>query len=453
MNLDELRSKVETIAFIMMENRSFDHVLGHLSLPSYGGRANVEGVRDLTNPAFQNSSQNGTLIGPFEMGDKAFPNDLPHERPFVTTQLAYAPALGRFTMNGFVTAYETFTGTSGVLSPPPMGILTPDALPTTSFFAREFMVADHWFAPLPASTQPNRLMAFAGDTLLDMTRNGLMPDQTLVFDWLTSHGVRWRVYTAGLSFFTLMPKMWPWLLSDKFRPLASLSFDAQHEADSTFPQVIFVEPDYNDSPIHLSGHGSDNHPPLPMGFGEQFLKQAYEALTSNVVRWSKMVILLTYDEHGGFFDHVPPQKVRYVPPTGATFAAFENTGIRVPTVVISPFVDRYSVSSDICDHTSFLQMIAERFGEPGETYSATVAARASSGINSLTKLLDSNLTTRPPPDPPDMMTLPPTQLVTTKTPVTSLEASFANAIDAFRQAHGAEALAKFPEIAHLEATR
>jgi phospholipase C len=80
-------------------------------------------------------------------------------------------------------------------------------------------------------------MALGGDTLLDVIRNGLLPDQELVFNWLTRHGVRWRVYAAGLPFLTLMPKMWPLLLSDRFRPLVGLSFDAQHESDATWPQV------------------------------------------------------------------------------------------------------------------------------------------------------------------------------------------------------------------------
>ncbi len=452
MNRDELRASVDTVVLMMLENRSFDHLLGHLSLPKYGGRA-VEGLRDLQNPNLLNPSQNGSMIAPFEADDQALPNDLPHERPFVTTQLALAPALGTFAMNGFVLSYEAFSGTSGVLQPPPMRVLVPDDLPTTDFLANEFLVCDHWFAPLPTSTQPNRLMAFGGDSMLEVSRNGLLPSQDLVFDWLTRHGIRWRIYGAGLSFFTLMEKMWPVLLTEKFRSLANLSFDAQHESDATWPQVIFIEPDYDDTPIHLSGHACDNHPPLSVGFGEQFIKHAYEALTSNPDRWKKMVLFLTYDEHGGFFDHVPPEAIPYPAPQGAQFDAFKTTGVRVPAIVISPFVTRGSTSNRVYDHTSFLALIAERFGGPGEDYSPSVAARAGNGIESLSAALDVNAPLRPPPDPPDVISVPPTDLVTTRPPVTTMENSFTTAIDAFTKAHGTEAMAKFPEIAHFHATR
>jgi len=452
MTADEVRGSVDTIVLIMMENRSFDHLIGHLSLPKYGGRQ-LNGLRNLADPNLQNPSQNGSMIAPFEADDEPLPNDLPHERSFVTTQIARAPALGTFAMNGFVLAYETFSGTSGVLQPPPLRVMVPDDLPTTEFFADEFLVCDSWFAPLPTSTQPNRLMAFGGDSVLDVSRNGLLPTQDLVFDWLTRHGIRWRIYGAGLSFFTLMSKMWPILLTDKFRSLASLSFDAQHESTATWPQVIFVEPDYSDTPVHLSGHACDNHPPSPVGFGEQFLKQTYEALTSNEERWRKMAILLTYDEHGGFFDHEPPKPVPYAPPSGAQFAAFQTTGVRVPAIVLSPFVGRRSVSSLLYDHTSFLQMIAERFGGAGENYSATVSARATNGINSLSAALDVNAPPRPPPDPPKTTPVPASSLVTTRAPVTTMETSFTTAIEAFTAAHGTEAMAKFPEIAHFHATK
>jgi len=453
MNRDELRANVDTIVLIMMENRSFDHMLGHLSLPEYGGRTDIDGLRDLANADFGNASQNGTMYHPFKADDEQLSNDLPHERAFVTTQLARSAALGGFAMNGFVQAYEAFTGTTGVLNPPPMRVMTPEDVPVTGFLAREFLVCDRWFAPLPTSTQPNRLMAFGGDSLLDVSRNGLLPDQDLIFDWLTRHEVNWRVYGAGLSFFTLMKKVWPLLLSDRFRSLPHLSFDMQHEDDATFPEVIFVEPDYDDSPIHSSGHASDNHPPLPVGFGEQFLKQVYEALTSNPDRWRKMVGVLTYDENGGFFDHVAPRSVKYPPPAGAQFAAFESTGVRVPAVVFSPFVARGGASRLVLDHTSFLQMVAERFAKRGETYSPSVAARAAAGITSLSAVLSAQAPRADIPEPPENISVSELTLVTTRAPSNSMQSSFATAIEGFTDAHGKEAMAKYPEIAHYHATK
>src|SRR5262249_52425507 len=146
-------------------------------------------------------------------------------------------------------------------------------------------------------------------------------------------------YSAGLSIYLQVPSVWPLLVSSHFRRLDALSSDAQNEADATFPQVIFIEPDYNDAPIHLSGHANDNHPPLAVAFGEAFLRDVYQAITSNPARFRRTVMIVTYDEHGGFFDHVPPLPIPYAPPPGASFTApFDSTGVRVPAMVISPMV-------------------------------------------------------------------------------------------------------------------
>ncbi|MFI5306165.1 MAG: alkaline phosphatase family protein, partial [Polyangiales bacterium] len=171
----ELRAQIDTIVVVIMENRSFDHLLGCLRLPAFGGRTEVHGIEALDNPDYLNASQNAAQCPPFiATHDDPLPNDLPHSRGYVKDQLAFAPALGGFAMNGFVTAYERFTGTSGVLNPPPMSMLAPQLLPVTHFFAREYTLCDHWHAPLPASTQPNKLMAVSGDVLYDDNQSGLL---------------------------------------------------------------------------------------------------------------------------------------------------------------------------------------------------------------------------------------------------------------------------------------
>jgi phospholipase C len=450
MDQKELRDSVDTIVIVMMENRSFDHLLGHMSQSQFGGRTDIDGIPSLLDPNLANPSGNGTLVRPFIAKDGPLTNDLPHERPFVRMQLASSPVTGGPSMTGFVKAYEAATGTSGVVDPPPMGLLTPPDLPTTSFLAREYAVCDRWFAPIPASTQPNRLMAISGYTERDNTISGLLPDQDTLFQWLDAQPVPvpWRVYSAGLSFFTLMPKMWPELLTDRFRRLPALSFDFLHEPDATRPKVIVIEPDYDDSPVHLSGHANDNHPPLPVAFGEAFVRQVYEALTSNPERWQKTVMILTYDEHGGFFDHVPPLPVPCPPPPGAAYAAFDTTGVRVPAVVVSPLVRRASVKHATLDHTSILALLAERFGQPGVPYSPAVAARTTAGIASVSAVLDSG----PPRSDIPRISPAPIQaaaaLQTWADPVNAMSNSFATAIEQFAQAHGPAALQKYPEIAH-----
>ncbi len=452
----ELRARIDTFVVLMMENRSFDHLLGYLSLPGLGGRDDVDGLTALDNPDYANPRTNARIAFPFiAPADDAFASDLPHERQEVADQMAYAGAAGGYVMNGFVKSYERYAGTTGLPDPPPMRVMTPPLIPVTSFLADEYVVCDRWHAPLPTSTHPNRLMAVSGYSMIDKTPGGLLPDQDLVFDWLDRHDVPWRVYSAGLSFFMLMPKMWPWLLTDRFRPLSRLAYDVQHESAASFPHVIFVEPDYHDSPVHLSGHGNDNHPPLPVSFGEILLKTVYEALTSNRARWAKTLLALCYDEHGGFFDHVPPLRVPMDPPPGASFATgpFASTGPRVPALLISPYAPRRTAAHGFYDHTSVLQMLADRFDNSGAPYSAHVEERrrADDPIGSVTDALSADARPDVPriPDAPLSGTAP---LVSVRPPGTDSQRSFAAAAIAFAGARGQDALQKYPQIAHFLAT-
>jgi phospholipase C len=451
MTPDELRSHIDTIVIVMMENRSFDHMLGCLRLPRYGGRADVNGIEELGNPAYANPSQNATMAAPFiAANDNPLTNDLPHTRRYVAQQLADAPVAGRFAMNGFVSSYERYTGTTGVLDPPPMSMLPPQLMPITHFFAREFTLCDHWHASLPASTQPNRLMALSGDVFYDENQHGLLDNQDLIFDWLDRNRVRWRVYTAGVSFLALMPKMWPALLTDRFKSLSALVQDVQHERDSEFPQVVFVEPDYDDLPVHLSGHACDNHPPVPVAYGEAFLKRVYDALTSSPHRWGKTVIIYTYDEHGGFFDHVPPPRIGYAPPVGAHFAApFTSLGPRVPALVISPFAEAGGVHHDTLDHTSILQLLAERFSPNPASYSRSVDSRRAAGIGSVARALGTVARPSIPqaPEPPAVLRAAGPRL---RPPVTDAQHSYVAAIEGLSQRHP-RASDKYPEIAHWQA--
>jgi phospholipase C len=449
----ELRAQIDTIVILMMENRSFDHMLGHLRLPGHGGRQDILGLTNLLNPDYVNARKNTQAVRPFVPDDDApLTTDLPHERDFIAEQLAHSDAAGKYLMNGFVTAYERYVNTSGVADASPMRILTQQHLPVTSFLADNYLVCNRWHAPLPASTQPNRLMALGGDTLRDTTHAGLIAKQTLMLDWLTALGYRWRVYSAGLSFLFLMPHMWDDLLvDDKFRNVSRLAHD--FATDANFPQVILVEPDYDDSPIHLSGHANDNHPPLPVSFGEIFIKTVYDSLTAgSPARWARTLMILTYDEHGGFFDHVPPPRIPYAPPPGANYTkGFDSLGVRVPSILISPYTSARSTTNALLDHTSILQLLGERFAPDG-TYSAGVSARRASGIASVTEALAA--AARPDvPKIPDVSLSVTTKLTDVKQVETQSQEGFATALEGFAQKHGPKAGQVYPQIPHWLATR
>jgi phospholipase C len=132
------------------------------------------------------------------------------------------------------------------------------------------------------------------------------------------------------------------------------------------PSVIFVEPEYTDGP-HVDPN--DDHAPTGIAPGQAFLADLYNILTSNPARWAKTMLVITYDEHGGFFDHVPPLAIE----TTVAGQTLKTTGVRVPGFVISPYA-RLGVFHGDLDHTSLLQLIDDKFGR-GAGYSTDVNLR------------------------------------------------------------------------------
>ena len=442
-------NQVDTIVVVMMENRSFDHVLGYLRLPTFDNRQDIDGlVNTDTDPRFANIYDH-QIYRPFEMKDGTLIHDLPHARSLVDVQLALRN--GTFTMSGFVDAYAQ-SSQSLESQPIPMGYMTSKSVPISNFLARNYMVCDRWFAPLPADTQPNRAMAFSGSALIDDTKAQIIPCENLVLDWLTNKGARWRVYHSGMSFFLLFGAFGH-ALGDSFRSIQQLPADFQHELDATVPQVIFVEPDYGDSPVHFGAGPNDNHPPLAMGPGESFLRDVYAALSGNPKRWARTVMIVTYDEHGGFFDHVPPLAVKSPVPAGAQYSSpFSTTGVRVPATIISPLVPLGSSFHGNLDHTSILQLFGEKFAGGAGHYSASVSSRKTQGIQSVSAALASVSANRTDiPVAPSTPIPVSSALRSVKPLVTANQGAFALAAAGLIKQDNARALAQFPELVHFKA--
>jgi len=439
MNPSELKQNVDTIVVVVMENRSFDNVLGYLRSPQHGNRVDVEGIADPSDPSYLNPNGDGVGLAPFWTKDDPFLSDLPHSKGMVAMQMAYAQVSKSYLMNGFVRAFEDQFHTTLDRSPA-LGLLTRADLPTTGALADQYTVCDHWFACVPTSTAPNRLMSMCGLTKIDETGT-LVPDQPTVYDWLLAHNVRWRVYSAGLPFLLLMPRLAPLMLTSHFRRLSELPEDLASDAPELRPQVIFIEPDYYDSPVHFHPP-CDNHPPLAMAPGEAFLGKVYGWLTIDPAQWARTVLVVTYDEHGGFFDHVPPRPVRYRNPNGL---AFDTTGPRTPTIVAGPFAPR-GVSKTVLDNTSILQLLAERFGSPGEPYSAEVTGRTQQGIGSVSAVLSA---TGANAAAASISVAPAaTSSVDENAPhgSSAMRQCFDTATRSFVAQHQAEALTKYPEL-------
>jgi phospholipase C len=439
MTADELRKSVDTIVVVILENRSFDHVLGHLRSPLYGKRTDVEGIEDVDNADYLNENNDGQGIAPFWTEDRPLDSDLPHDPEAVAKQLAHSGVTGSYVMTGFVKAFEDEFHTA-VSKPAVMGLLRPDDVPATGKLAAQYTVCDNWFACIPTSTAPNRLMSMCGFTNHRDT-GILLPDQTTVYDWLLDHGVRWRVYAAGLPFFALMPRLSTLILTSHFRRLEELPKDLVNERPDDLPQVIFIEPDYFDCPVHFQPP-CDNHPPLAMAPGEVFLAQVYKWLSSDAKRWARTVFIVTYDEHGGFFDHVPPLEVKYRNPNGV---AFDSTGPRVPAIVAGPFASA-RIAKEPLDNTSILQLIAERFGRAGEAYSSEVAGRMHQNIKSVSAVLDAGAGNTKPCDLSAALTIQAGVTPPHPTVANNLRLGFEQAAKDLASKHQAEAFAKYPEL-------
>ncbi|MCW3080054.1 alkaline phosphatase family protein [Segetibacter sp.] len=386
--------RVKTVVLLMFENRSFDHMLGHLSYEKISSQ--VDGLKSpLGN--FNNIYKGDTYNAYAMKGDTTLPSDLPHEFTDVAVQMAKSGVTGKFTMSGFVKSYADTTKLPPNPQCQPMGFFKSTQAPISSFLASRFCTCDRWFTPVPSSTQPNRTIAFFGDTKNHFTRSGLIDADNSLFDWMTKAGVRWRVYHDGLSFFALYPKLWHFVFGDNFRKYEYLARDILQEPEETAPQVIIIEPSYQDAPHIGSDRPNDNHAPLAIGWGEEFLRNTYRALIANAKKWEGTVMITYYDEHGGFYDHVPPPNVTYQTKANPPFL-FASLGPRVPAIIASPLVKPGSVCHSQFDHTSVLNFLSEKFA-PGIPVSQTVVKRAKQGIASISDALTNNVPWLPPEPP------------------------------------------------------
>jgi phospholipase C len=433
---------IKTVVLLMFENRSFDHLLGHLSYQ--GINPAIDGFKDPLSQ-YENLYQ-GDVYNPYRLlNDGTLSFDLPHEYDYVDIQLAKSGVTQRFMMSGFVDAYARATGVNPNPQTDPMGFFGSDLVPISSFLANTFCACERWFSSLPTSTQPNRTIAFTGDSSIFETKNQLIDINDSLFDWMNRAGVNWRVYHDGFSFFSLYPKLWKYVLSDKFRDYEDLHRDMLNERLEDTPQVIIVEPSYQDGPHIGPDHPNDNHAPLAIGWGEDFLRRTYQSITANAEKWGNTLMVVYYDEHGGFYDHVSPPLIPYQT-MGNTPHVFNSLGPRIPGIIISPFVKRQSVSNAILDHTSVLQFLAEKF-TPGTPYSSSVSQRSGKGISSISVALANEpvLSTPAPPSQGlsvssvigDSIAKPPTQ---------AMGQAFELSARQLLQAEPDAVSAKFPEL-------
>ena len=373
---------IEHVVILVQENRSFDHYFG-----SYRGVAGFadpkviqlddgSGLSIFAQPGYPGGFD-GDHLYPFHIdtyNNGECTNDINHSWG---PQHTYWDG-GK--LDGFVTGHLAADGAAN--GPLAMGYYTRNDLSFYYALADAFTICDHYHCSVIGPTDPNRLYTMSawldpagtqGGPILSTSTSRVERFGTLSWttmpEQLQSRGISWKVYGDPDGNFgdNVLPyfKQYqtnPVLAMNAFTPTFPGNFQADAAA-GTLPQVSWV----------LAPLLSSEHPPAPTEYGELVSAQVLNALVSNPSVWSKTALFITYDENGGFFDHVPPPvapagtpgeylTVNPLPSDASGVAGPVGLGFRVPLLVVSPFARGGFVCSDTFDHTSLLRFLETRFG-------------------------------------------------------------------------------------------
>jgi phospholipase C len=377
-------STIQHVVVLMLENRSFDHMLGFL----YSGSGNVspaghpfDGLAGTeTNSPSSGSPVTVSKIEPGTPNAYFMPGADPGEGYMATNSQLFgstggpaspgaAPAMGGFVQDfaytlGWQSQEGTWSIVPGTTASDIMGCFTPEALPVLSALATGYAVCDQWFSSVPTETLPNRAFACSG------TSQGHMDDKThtftapSIFGLLNSHNLPWAIYG-----YDTQP-----LTKDTFTDITGadpghfgvFSDFASAAKAGSLPAFTFLEPSW-------SSTGNSQHPNYDVALGEQLIHDVYETLREGL-GWPQTLLVITYDEHGGCYDHVPPPSGATPPDDDAGEFSFDFTrfGVRVPAVLVSPLIApgtvyRVPAGSTPLDHTSILKTVEQRWGLPALT--------------------------------------------------------------------------------------
>lgn len=417
---------IQHIVVLMMENRSFDQMLGYLK---HSGMPEVDGLSGTES----NPDDRGTEHTVFEWGanETSFhPQQDPtgkvldpcHSKACVAEQLAHGN-------RGFVTNFiETRKDNDGDpvriedrYHALPMGHYGAQHLPMYDFLARNFCVCDAWHSSVPGDTWPNRLFALAGHEG-PRTLPSLLQRLDEAFAHKRQLFENAPIYSVEAFTRQLQDSQWRWYSHDpatlraadeRYRHFGDRSnfafFDRQKvsvltelletpivEADSFLDDaasgklrpVSWIDPNFIDLKV-LDPNSNDDHPPSDVRAGQALVLEVYEALR-NSSAWQDTLLVILYDEHGGFYDHVTPPALGFDDGSG-----YETYGVRVPALLVGPRVAR-GVSHELFDHTSLIKTILLRFAADAQTAIARMGARVQHAQH-----LGMALSDRPRTDIPD----------------------------------------------------
>jgi len=362
------------IVVLMMENRSFDHMLGAL-------RQKYPKINGLTGNE-SNPDTNGAIVKvqPNAQFQSQLDPDPDHHFPGVDLQIfgGAPPGPGRVpNMQGFVKDY--FSQTNDVnRSHNIMYYFTPDKLPVLTTLATEFAVFNGWFSSIPGPTICNRAFAHYGTSFgqVGMDIFYILDTAVLsIYERMIQAGHTAKIYYYDQPSSTMEIVN---LLKNQPQIFGTLDQFISDCAGNTLPDYSFIEPCYNDHPGPDGGQilASDQHPDHNVREGERFIANVYNAIRTNPTLWQNTVLLVVYDEHGGVYDHVippactPDGKIASADATGTGEPfAFDRLGIRVPAVLISPWIPRGTVvpgtedpaNAQIFEHASIPATVTNLF--------------------------------------------------------------------------------------------
>lgn len=429
---------IEHVVFLMLENRSFDNLLGWLyqgeDRPKHiiaAPHKKDEPFHGLKPDTYFNHHPKDHARHYVKQGASHYnsPRTDPHEpHQHVNIQLFDLPenSTGQpehgkpATMGGFLKDY--YYSHTGPLAPAcdepdPVGFLakhlskpmtyepsleimeafTPQQLPVINGLAKAYAVSDQWFSSVPTQTMANRAFSVCGtslaplnDELTELVDNhglvfGLVPGRyhaRTIWQTLSDNGYKkpsdWMIYYHSVEVTKFCLTQNAFKIPDHHEHVAPIEHFFKAAKHGRLPSFSYLEPAWYDV-LPPYTNGNSYHPPSNVLPGEVFLKKLYDALTHNPDQWRKTLLIITFDEHGGTYDHVPPPWGA-VPPWGfgkpphalEENFGFDRFGVRVPTLLISPWIDEATVfrsTTDMpYDHTSLIATILKWKGIPKESW-------------------------------------------------------------------------------------
>jgi phospholipase C len=345
---------IKHLVVLMLENRSFDHMLGYLDLP---------GLENVLHGTYSNQDPHGKTWPTTSSAEPSGLTDPGHDFTDVCTQLfgdynftpdcSKGPPATDPQMKGFIRSYAN--AYPGETNPEKiMECFDPRFIPVLTTLATEYAVCDHWFSSLPGPTLPNRLFAHAGTASgrLDISAEEFGTPRT-IYEFLSERDISGTIYASG---WTAASTFWN-LMKHQDQYFGTLDDFFQDCYDNQLPAYSFLEPRY--SPGVIDGTfrpQNDQHPDSDVAQGELLIYSVYQAIRANPKVWASTMLVIVYDEHGGIYDHVPPPPAISPDniPSPEPFFNFDRYGVRVPAVIVSAYTKRRTVCKDLFDHTSLI---------------------------------------------------------------------------------------------------